>query len=178
MLLVTVINIPGRLPEAIRRRGFDPESFIIEAVEEKLGLDPREELEARVAVAEHMLRRARDVLEKGDAVQASEKLYKAVEECIKVLACLEGLEECRRAREEGGGWSGLLARAASRLSRVLGEQLVIQAWEAGYNLHVHGFHEHAFDPEDVKQRLPLIEGLVEYTRSRLREKKRGEPGRR
>ena len=27
-------------------------------------------------------------------MQASEKLYRAVEECIKVLACLEVLEEC------------------------------------------------------------------------------------
>ena len=176
VLLVTVVNIPGRLLEAIRRRGFDPESFIIEAVEEKLGLDPREELETRIAVAEHMLRRAREELEKGDAVQASEKLYKTVEECIKVLACLEGLEECRRAREEGGWWTRLLARAAFRLSRVLGEQLIIQAWEAGYNLHVHGFREHALDPEGVMQRLPLIEKLVAYTRRRLQEKKHSEPG--
>ena len=59
-----------------------------------------EELETRMEIAEYMLRRAREELEQGDPVQASEKLYKAVEECIKVLACLEDLEECRR---EAGG---------------------------------------------------------------------------
>ena len=32
------------------------------------------------------------------------------------------------------------------------------------------FHEHALDPEDVKQRLPLIERLVEYTKRRLQDK--------
>ena len=86
--------------EAIRRRGFDLESFVLEAVERMLELDPREEVEARLEIAKYMLRRGREELEKGDPVQASEKLYKAAEECIKILACVEGLEECRRAREE------------------------------------------------------------------------------
>jgi len=44
-----------------------------------------------------MLRRAWEELERGDPVQASEKLYKAAEECIKILACLENLDEYRRA---------------------------------------------------------------------------------
>ena len=62
---MAMISIPERLAEAIKRRGFDPESFIIEAVEEKLSLDPREELETRLAIAEHMLRRAREELGRG-----------------------------------------------------------------------------------------------------------------
>lgn len=178
---MALVDIPEQLVEAIRKRGFDPESFIVEAVERMLRLDPREELETRVSIAEHMLRRGREELEKGDAVQASEKLYKAVEECIKALACLEGLEECRRAQEEGGWWSKLLGRAAHKLSRRLGEPVILEAWEAGFDLHVHGFHEHAYSVEDVRESLPPIEKLVEYTKRyvdrRLREEGRGKPGR-
>ena len=69
--------------EAIRRRGFDLESFVLEAVERMLELDPCEEVEARLEIAKCMLRRGREELEKGDPVQASEKLYKAAEESIK-----------------------------------------------------------------------------------------------
>ena len=166
---MATVRIPDVLAEAIRRRGHtDVESFVIDAIERALELDPREELETRLAIAEHMLSRGREELRRGDAAQASEKLYRAVEECIKVLACLEGLEECRRAREEGGWWSRLLARAASRLARRLREPVILEAWEAGFDLHVHGFHEHALDPEDVEQRLPVIEKLVEYTGRRVR----------
>ena len=144
------------------------ESFVVEAVESLLGLDPGEEPEARLAVAEHMLRRAGGELEKGDPVQAGEKLYKAAGECVKVLACLEGLEECSRARREGGWWTRLLARAARRLARMLGEPLILDAWSQGYDLHVHGFHEHALSVEDVAETVPVVERLVAYTRERLR----------
>ncbi len=159
------IRIPEELARIIRKRGLDIESFIIDAIEDRLSMDPREELEARLAIAEYMLRRAREELERGDAVQASEKLYKAVEECIKVLACLEGLEECRRAREEGGWWTRLLARAARRLSSKLGTDLIRVAWEEGYDLHVHGFHEHAFGVEEVRQGVAVVEKLLQYVKS-------------
>jgi len=162
------IVVPRVLIEAIRRRGAEPEAFILEAIVEKLARDPREELWARLAVAEHMLRKAREELQKGDAVQASEKLYKAVEECIKIFACLEELEECAKAQDEDRWWTKLLARAARRLSRLLGEDLILEAWSQGYDLHIHGFHEHALDVEDVRSSLPVIEKLVDYTRRRLK----------
>ena len=73
------VTYPGEARGGYLEEGFDPEAFVIEAVERVL------ELEARPAIAEHMLRRAR-----------------------------EGLEECRRAGEEGGWWSKLLGRAARR----------------------------------------------------------------
>ena len=72
-----------------------------------------------MTIAEYMLERAREELKRGNPIQASEKLYKAVEECIKTLACLEGLEECERARREGQWWTKLLSRAASKLARKL-----------------------------------------------------------
>ncbi len=162
------IEVPERLIKAIRRRGFDPESFVLEAIERMLELDPREEASMRLEIAKHMLRRAKEELERGDAVQASEKLYKAVEECIKILACLDGLEECRRAREEGGWWTRLLSRAARRLALRLGEKLILEAWSQGYDLHVHGFHEHSLDVREVEESLPVVEKLVDYTERKMK----------
>lgn len=170
--IVVTITIPRRVVEAIRKRGHvDVEAFVLEAIEQTLGLDPQEELETRFSIAEHMLRRAREELEGGDPVQASEKLYKAVEECIKILACLNGLEECDIARREGAWWSKLLGRAARRLSLALGEPLIVEAWSHAYDLHVHGFHEHAYTVEEVRESLPLVEKLVEYTRRALEDTK-------
>jgi hypothetical protein len=100
--IVVTVALPEKLARLIRERGVDVESFVIEAIEEGLKLDPREELPTRLEVAEYMLRRAEEKLGKDDAVQASEKLYNAVEECVKVLACVEKLEECRKAREKDG----------------------------------------------------------------------------
>lgn len=161
------VRLPEKLVKAIRSRGLDPEAFVLEDVGERLDLDPAEEMWTRLEVAEYMLRRGREELARGDPVQASEKLYKAVEECIKILACLEELNVCRRAREEGGWWTKLLAQAASRLTRKLGEKLVLEAWVNAYDLHVHGFHQHAYTVEDVESRVEVVERLVTYTRTRL-----------
>jgi len=166
------ITVPKVLLDAIRRRGLGPEALILEAIAERLSRDPREEPCARLAAAEHMLRRAREELKQDDPVQASEKLYKAVEGCIRILACLEGLDECTKAREEGRWWTRLLARAARQLRRRLGENIVLEAWSQGYDLHVHGFHEHALSVKDVEVSLPIIEKLVDYTRHQLESAKK------
>jgi len=162
------VEVPKGLAEAIRRRGFDLESFVLEAIERMLNLDPSEEIEARLEIAKHMLKRAREEIEKGDAIQASEKLYKAVEECIKILTCIEGLEECRRAREEGGWWTKLLSRAARKLALRLGEKIVLEAWSQGYDLHVHGFHEHSLGVDEVKESLPTVEQLIKFTEEKVK----------
>ncbi len=163
------VSIPARLAREARRRGLDLESLVLEAVAEKLSSDPSEELANRLSIAGHMLLRAREELEKGDAVQASEKIYKAVEEALKVLACIHSLEECERARREGGWWSRLLARAARRLSRILGAPWIAEAWAEAFDLHVHGFHEHVYSVDDVAPVLPLAERLVRLAGKKLRE---------
>ena len=165
-----LVRVPRSILEAIRRRGADPEAFVLDAVYEALRLDPEEELRARIDIAQHMLRRAREELERGDPVQASEKLYKATEEAIKVLACLEGLEECEKARREGGWWSRLLARAARKLARKHGS-FILDAWSQAFDLHVHGFHEHSYSVEDVEETLPLVEKIVTYAAGLLRRRR-------
>ncbi len=166
---MTTIEVPEKVMEIIRRRGLDPETFIVEAVQRVLELDPKEEVVLRLNIAKHMIRRAREELDRGDPIQASEKLYKAAEECVKILADLFKLEESRRAREEGGWWSKLLSKAARKLALRLGEKLILDAWSQAYDLHVHGFHEHSLGVEEVRQSLPIIEKLVEYTSNKIKQ---------
>lgn len=95
--MAAAVSIPRRLVEEARRRGIDLESMIVELLARELELDPRDEARLHLELAEKYFREAVELLEKGDPVQASEKLYKAAEECIKILACLENLDEYRRA---------------------------------------------------------------------------------
>jgi len=55
-------------------------------------------------------------------VQASEKLYKAVEEAIKALAIAENLKEILRSVKEGERWTVTdLGKIARKLSRKIGK---------------------------------------------------------
>ena len=101
---------------------------------------------------------------RGDAVQASERLYKAVEEGIKALAMAKDLDEARRALRRRGWGTRLLDRAAARL----GEE-ALRAWVAGYYLHVEGFHEARLGVDEVMNKVPLIEPLIQEVRRLLDE---------
>jgi len=57
----------------------------IDALINQLKLDPADEGEARVEMAINYLSEAKQYIERDDAVQASEKLYKAAEETIKAM---------------------------------------------------------------------------------------------
>ena len=94
-------------------------------------------------------------IEKGNVVQACEKLYKAVEEGLKALAIARNLDEAREAMEKGRWTVSLLDKAARRLG-----DTVERAWETGYFLHVNGLHEVRIDIDDVKYRVPIIEALM------------------
>lgn len=108
---------------------------------------------ARLAI--EMFNEGLGFVEKNDIVQSSEKLYKAVEEGIKALAIARGLDEAREAMEKGRWTVSLLDKAARKLGDV-----AERAWEAGYFLHVNGFHEIRIDMDDVKYRVPIIEALM------------------
>ena len=103
------------------------------------------------------------ILVERDPVQASEKLYKVVENCIKALAILFNIEECEIARKEGTWWSKLLAKAAHKLSRLLNNDVIVRAWQAGFDLHVYGFHEEAYTQQEVKNIIPIVEDLLNLT---------------
>lgn len=71
-------------------------------------------------LAEKHLEEGRNLID-GDSVQASEKLYKAAEECVKALALYLNLEEIVAEAEERGRWTVTeLEKAVLRLLRKSG----------------------------------------------------------
>ena len=95
-------------------------------------------------------------INKGDVVQSSGKLYKAVEEAIKALAIAKGLDEAREAMSKDRWTVSLLDKAAIKLGNN-----VRQAWAEAYFLHVNGFHEVRIGIDEVKARLPIIQRLID-----------------
>ena len=107
---------------------------------------------------------SKEYIAKGDAIQASEKLYKAVEECIKVLARRYNLPEYEEA-EKDGRWKGyLLGRAARKLARDLKQKEIEDIWARAFNIHVWGFHEGKYEVEDIEPSLPYVEWLVDFVK--------------
>ena len=159
------IYIPKRIVDEVLRRGLDIESFVIDSIVERLKLDPHDEAVIYLELAERFLSEARKYVDQGDPVQASEKLYKVAEECVKALAIKFKISEAEEARREERWWTKLLSRAAKKLSTMLNEPLISYGWSLGYDLHVWGFHEAALDLESVKTALPMIEQLFKKVKS-------------
>ena len=119
-------------------------------------------------VIDEFLAEGKEYLAKGDTVQASEKLYKAVEECIKLLAEKEKLPEYEEARREGRWWSRLLLRAARNLAQRKSEEKIFVTWALAFDeLHIWGFHEKALSVEHVRLDVPHVEWLANYTKEAL-----------
>jgi hypothetical protein len=108
---------------------------------------------------ERYLEEGRKYVERGDPVQASEKLYKAAEEAVKVLAKHFALPEYEEA--EGRWTTTLLFSAVRRLSESVNPQ-VANWWHAAWFLNVEGFHEARLSVEEVKFRVKFIEELVKF----------------
>ena len=121
-----------------------------------------------VETAHRLHREALTLLEK-DPIQASEKLYKVVENCVKALAIAHNLEEYEIAKMERTWWSKLLARAAHKLSRLLNDDVVLRAWQAAFDIHVYGFHEEIYTQQEVKDAVPIIEKLLDLALRVLRD---------
>jgi PaREP1/PaREP8 domain containing family protein len=82
----STIYLPKKIIEEAMKRGYDIESLVIDSIVKKLRIDPEEEADIHIELAERYLDEARRYIDRGDPVQASEKLYKVAEECIKALA--------------------------------------------------------------------------------------------
>jgi hypothetical protein len=113
----------------------------------------------RVEFIRHLLSEAEGYLAKDDAVQSSEKLYKAAEECIKALSEHFCLPEVKDAEEKGRWTVALLERAVRKLTGKIGMDVQL-GWDAANHLHVWGFHEAKLEVEDVKARVAIIRRLV------------------
>jgi hypothetical protein len=118
----------------------------------------------RIEIIKNLFTEAEEYLTKGDAVQSSEKLYKAAEECIKLLSERFNLPEVKEAEEKGRWTVTLLERAVRKLSDKISIDVQI-CWDSANYLHVFGFHEAKLEAENVKARIPLIKRLMELTLS-------------
>ena len=107
---------------------------------------------------------SKEYITKGDAIQASEKLYKAVEECIKVLVQRHKLPEYEEAEKDGRWRSYLLGQAARRLAKDLRAREIGEAWAKAFEIHVWGFHEGKYGVEDIEQDIPYVEWLVNFVK--------------
>ncbi len=88
------------------------------------------------------MRKAKELLREGNAVQVSEKLYKVAEECIKAMAKLLSFEE---AKEKDRWTLELLNSAAKKIAERVSER-VYDDWDHAYFLHVESFHEARLRP--------------------------------
>lgn len=163
-----VITIPKRLVEEARKKGIDVEDVIIRALAQVSGLDPQIVAWSRLDIAEKMLEEAREYIAKNNVIQASEKLYKAVEECIKALAEVLRVQVLEEAERRGKWETWLLGKASRQLAEKLGEDRIRLAWKDAYDIHVWGFHEHKYDIDDVRAALPLAKWLLNYAKEVLK----------
>ena len=159
--------LPEKLIRKLSEKGIDIETYLIEVLTREF-CDPIDEIEIRLELAEKYLGEAKDYLEKGDPVQASEKLYKVAEECIKALAIKFNIPELYEARKEGRWWTKLLSKAAKTLSIRLNEPTINRGWSIAYDLHVWGFHEAVLTIDHIKASVKDIEYLFEKTRELLK----------
>ncbi|GAB6946364.1 PaREP1 family protein [Vulcanisaeta sp. JCM 16161] len=153
------MGIPKEILDAAERLGIDITDIILNQLYLK---DPSESIRLRLELARKYLAEASEYLNKGDAVQASGKAYKAAEEAVKALAERFNVPENQQAIKEGSWYTHLLLKACSRLSKTLGDW-VLDGWNAGYSLHVWGFHEAKLTIEDVEPLIERVHRMVEET---------------
>ena len=156
------VAIPSTIIEELRKRGLNPEDVVLDTLVKAMNLDPDTVIEARVELAVKYLDEGRGLIDK-DPTQASEKLYKAAEECVKALAQYFDLKDVLTKVNNRGRWTVTeLEKAVLAISKRLGEWFG-EAWDKANYLHVWGFHEAKLDSEDVRVRLPYVERIVNET---------------
>jgi hypothetical protein len=110
-------------------------------------------------LAERFLAEGRGLIDK-DPVQASEKLYKAAEEAVKIIAIALKLPEADEAVKRGRWTTCLLESAVISIMKRLGVNELYHWWDSAYKLHVDGFHEAKLRSDDIRLRLGDVESLV------------------
>jgi len=124
-------------------------------------------LDAKVEELKKRFKEALEFIERKDAVQAAEKLYKVAENAVKILAELNRLPEYEIAKKEGTWWTKLLDRAAERLRDIYGEEM-LDAWRTAYRLHQMGFHEEQLTVEEILREAYKVEDLIRIAEKELK----------
>ena len=159
---MSIVLLPKRIVNEIEKRGVSVEDAVLDALAKTINIDSKTVADARIEIAEIWLEEGRSLIDK-DPVQASEKLYKAAEECVKALTVHFNLAEILANVEKRGRWTvAELEKAVLKISDSIGEWFG-EAWDRAWALHVWGFHEGKFDSEDVRRRIPHIEKMIRET---------------
>lgn len=159
----TSVALPKRIVDELEKRGLDVEDFMLSLLSKELNLDPEIVAEARLELAERYFAEGKELVDR-DPVQASEKLYRVAEECVKALAIHYNLEDILRNVEKRGRWTATdLERAVKEISKRV-DELFISLWDHAWVLHVWGFHEAKLDSVSVKMRIKYVESMLEKTR--------------
>jgi len=158
-----IIKVPEVVVEYARKLGVDLESKFIEYIESVITLNPKDEIQLHLSLAEHFLNEGKSLVDR-DAVQASEKLYKAAEECVKALAISFNYDDILKRVKERGKWTVTeLEKAVQRISDKIGEWFY-DAWGQANYMHIWGFHEAKLDSEAIKRRIKYIDRMVREAR--------------
>ena len=116
------------------------------------------------------LKEGEQLLDNGEIVQACEKIYKAAEDAVKLLAKAHVPDVQREVKSRGRRTVSLLDKAGRNLEIKFGED-VGRGWAEAWILHVEGFHEERLKEEAVKWRLKHVKRLVELVNNLSPEKK-------
>ncbi len=160
MSVTITITIPEEIVEKVRKLGMDLESFIFEVLLRELKLDPEEEVQMRLQLVNKFFNEGLELVDK-NPVQASEKLYKVVEECVKILAIKFNITEVLESVRSRGRWTVTdLEKTVRIISKMIGKWF-LNAWDSAWTLHVWGFHEAKLSSEAVKDRVEFVKKIME-----------------
>ncbi|MGC8570734.1 PaREP1 family protein [Caldivirga sp.] len=148
------MQIPRALVEALMKRGLGVD-YIVDVLISSLNIDPSDAVKVHAELSLKFFNEGLGLVDRGDVVQASEKLYKSVEEAVKALAIAKDIDDVKEALNKGRWTVNILDSAARRLG-----DAVWRAWTEAYFLHVNGFHEVRIDINAVKARVPIIQVLI------------------
>jgi hypothetical protein len=151
------IPLPARLREKLQQRAEEkdslPEEVGIELLEKGLDaeLDPAELVEHYQVLSERYHSEARELLNRGDLVQASEKFWGASALAVKRIVATRGL----KLEKHGAVWAFV-----SRLARERNDNELILLLHAAQGLH-RNFYENELDRKAVEITAERVELLLE-----------------
>jgi len=154
------IVIPEKIAKKAKESGLDIEALVLELLVERLSLDPKEEIMLHLELSKRYLEEGEKLIDI-DAVQACEKLYKAVEEAVKAFAKHLDMKEILAKVKERGRWTVTDLEKVVRASAKRIDRDVLIGWGEANYLHVWGFHEAKLDADAVRTRLPYIKRIIE-----------------
>ncbi|AEE93171.1 PaREP1 family protein [Acidianus hospitalis W1] len=107
---------------------------------------------------EKLLKEADELLDRGDTLQASEKLYKAAEEAIKVISFKNSIRTILKVKSLGHWSSKMYFEAVDELESIYPG--IKSLWISAWILRVEGFHEISLDQKSIKLLKIDVEKIV------------------